>query len=71
MYFSHWTIESILEVVEFHEKLAASGFQPDQAMPQMICEEFYGCNKDLEQEKAKRKKSTKKEKSKKSGLKEL
>lgn len=54
--------ESILEVVAFHEKVAASGFQPDQTMPQMMCEEFYGCNTDLEQVKksAKKKKSIKK-----------
>ena len=41
--------ESILEVVAFHEQVARTGFTPDQTMPQMMCEEFYGCDKYLEQ----------------------
>jgi len=44
-------LESILEVVAFHEQVARTGFTPDQTMPQMMCEEFYGCDKYLEQTK--------------------
>jgi hypothetical protein len=45
------TAESILEVVAFHEQVANTGFTPDQTMPQMMCEEFYGCDNDFEQTK--------------------
>lgn len=48
---SFLNIESILEVVAFHEQVASTGFTPDQTMPQMMCEEFYGCDKELNQTK--------------------
>lgn len=38
-------------MVAFHDQVASTGFTPDQTMAQMMCEEFYGCDKDLEQTK--------------------
>jgi hypothetical protein len=38
--------DSILEVVDFHDQVASTGFAPSQTMPQMLCEEFYGCDAD-------------------------
>ena len=35
-------------MVAFHDKVASTGFRPAQTLPQMMCEEFYGCNKELE-----------------------
>lgn len=53
--------DSILEVVDFHDQVASTGFAPSQTMPQMLCEEFYGCDADLEQTKKPKKVPTKKQ----------
>ena len=63
LYVHCYCSEAILDVVAFHDKVSASGFKPDQSMPQMMCEEFYGCNKELEAEPAKKRKGDKKSKS--------
>ena len=66
-------------MVAFHDQVASTGFTPDQTMPQMLCEEFYGCSKDLIQgkikpkpkPKSKAKTETKKSKSGRSGMGDL
>ncbi len=58
-------LDAILEVVAFHEQVSASGFTPDQTLPQMMCEEFYHCDKDLNINKKKKPKSKNKDNSKK------
>ena len=46
-------------MVAFYDKLHNSGFPPQQTLSQMMCEEFYGCTKDLQIDKnnAKKRKS--------------
>jgi hypothetical protein len=51
-------------VVDFHAQVASTGFAPSQTMPQMLCEEFYGCDADLEQSKKPKKVSTQKQRDK-------
>lgn len=53
----HYFLEAILEVVAFHDQVSASGFTPDQTLPQMMCEEFYNCDKDFNVSKKKKSKS--------------
>jgi hypothetical protein len=57
-------VDSILEVVDFHAQVASTGFAPSQTMPQMLCEEFYGCDSDLEQSKKPKKVPTQKQRDK-------
>lgn len=39
-------ITAIIEIIQFHDKIARTGLNPSQTMPQMMCEEFYGCKKE-------------------------
>ena len=55
----HCFLDSILEVVAFHDQVSASGFTPDQTLPQMMCEEFYNCDKDFNVSKKKKKSKSK------------
>lgn len=57
-------IDHILEVVDFHDQVSLTGFKPSQAMPQMLCEEFYGCTDAMKEDKSKVKKPSKKKKAK-------
>lgn len=56
-----WT-DAIIEVVAFHDKVVATGFNADQTLPQMMCEEFYGCDKSLNVNKKPKKKPVGKKK---------
>lgn len=47
-------------MISFHDQVARSGFAPSQSMPEMLCEEFYGCMKDMKEDKTKIKKIKKK-----------
>jgi len=51
-----------MEVVDFHDQVSRTGFKPSQTMPQMLCEELYGCNAEMKEDKSKIKKVTKKKK---------
>lgn len=54
--------DAIIEVVAFHDKVVATGFNADQTLPQMMCEEFYHCDKNLNVSKMPKKKAASKKK---------
>lgn len=58
-------VEHIMEVVDFHDQVSRTGFKPSQTMPQMLCEELYGCTAEMKEDKSKIKKVTKKKNKKK------
>lgn len=36
-------LKDIVEIIHFHGKIARKGLKPDKTVPDMMCEEFYGC----------------------------
>ena len=38
-------LDSIIDVMKFHQKVVGTGLTPSQSMPQMLCEELYACGK--------------------------
>lgn len=51
-----------MEVVDFNDQVSRTGFKPSQTMPQMLCEELYGCTAEMKEDKSKIKKVIKKNK---------
>jgi len=44
-------IEGLIEVFQFHDRIAKSGLTPDETPAQMMCKEFYGCKPSKSQRK--------------------
>jgi hypothetical protein len=51
--------DAVLDILAFHDRVSQTGLTPSQTFPQMMCEEFFGCTKDLQEDKKLMKKHSK------------